>query len=80
MQVLEETTIQQNGFDQSDLDHIFCNCSPEVAICGTNISSEDDMEEWDEYSEDMCIVCMELDKANYPCSKCGFKYSDEKEK
>lgn len=75
-QVLEETNIQSNNFYNSDLDHIFCTCSPELAICGTDISSEDDLGEWDDYSENMCIVCLELDKANYPCSKCGFTYQD----
>lgn len=77
-QILEQTTTTTDG-SEFELDHIFCTCNPNLAICGKDITDEIDLSiflEWEDYTDDTCIVCMELDKANHPCENCGFTYDD----
>lgn len=50
-----------------DLNHIYCPCDPDIALCGTDISdyafAEDD--------ETDCVVCTDLEDADAPCARCG---------
>lgn len=59
---------------ESDLDHIYCNCTPNLGLCGTNLIHEPDNEEWEDYSDNTCLVCKYLDEENFPCKFCGFTY------
>lgn len=69
--ILDETTTSRGGHDD-DLDHLFCCCSPDLALCGTDISDEPVCED-DEDQDNPCVVCVDLEAAI--CSRCGFGLS-----
>lgn len=50
-----------------DLNHLYCPCDPDTAVCGIDISghAEGDFEEAD------CVVCADLEETNAPCARCG---------
>lgn len=52
-----------------DIVHLYCECDPDTALCGLDIS---DMREATEANDDMCVVCWDLfDPAPPGCGKCG---------
>lgn len=52
-----------------DLDHLFCCCSPEVALCGAALDEVDQCED-DEEQEHPCVVCADL--VAVQCARCGY--------
>lgn len=54
--------------DKTDKDdemvHLFCQCSPERALCGKDLSTATLCDE-----ETECIVCAEFERV--PCERCG---------
>lgn len=58
------------GTEESDLDHVFCGCNPDVALCGIDLSNADYVEgQWSEDDGDFCVVCLDL--CDVPCPTCG---------
>lgn len=51
-----------------DLSHIFCDCSPEVSLCGLDISDQPTAEELGD-DELLCVVCDYEEE--YVCQFCG---------
>lgn len=72
---MSKTSTQTNPADTNsntaEIEHIFCDCDPDIALCSTDISGEEDIGAWDEYSENMCIVCVDLYENQIPCVRCG---------
>lgn len=62
LQLLEEPITCAPG--DSETVHIFCPCSPDMALCGEDLSDVpfDD-------GDDVCVVCADLDRL--PCERCG---------
>jgi hypothetical protein len=61
---VEITKIQINIDD--GLDHLYCDCNPDKALCGT------DLTDW-EFKEDVevgCVVCTAMEYL--PCPICGW--------
>jgi hypothetical protein len=49
-----------------DLVHVVCICDPDTALCGTNATGHD----WlDEDEATTCVVCQDLE--HKPCKRCG---------
>lgn len=46
-----------------DLNHVYC-CDPDVALCGTDISGDEEVE----YDTANCVVCLDLEDAAVACS------------
>lgn len=60
------TTVEERGTlpcTRTDSDHIYCECSPDVTLCGL---PADEMEETDR--QPTCVVCADLDE--YVCERC----------
>lgn len=64
--VLDETSRSRSA-DDDDLDHIFCACDEDHALCGTDVTDAPIIE--DGPVEDECVVCADLDRL--PCERCG---------
>ncbi|MFF8406951.1 hypothetical protein ACF06P_35660 [Streptomyces sp. NPDC015684] len=52
--------------DTSDLTHVACECTPDIALGGTDVS---DVPWNDEREETTCVVCRDLE--DQPCAQCG---------
>lgn len=50
---------------RTDLTHVACDCSPDTALCGVNVSDC----EWTD-GEAGCVVCADLQYV--PCPQCGW--------
>ncbi|GHA01131.1 hypothetical protein ACFOOM_12385 [Streptomyces echinoruber] len=49
-----------------DLTHTVCDCSPDIALCGTDVTNEP----WADGSEEAtCVVCRDLEDQG--CPKCS---------
>lgn len=70
--LVEERLSRSDGDSDDDgLDHITCDCSDDMALCGKDLSEQD----WIVNDEDgkWCIVCLELDKKLAVCPECQKK-------
>jgi hypothetical protein len=46
--------VANNTGNDDDLSHTACNCDPDTALCGADVTDAP----WDdEYDENLCIVC-----------------------
>lgn len=52
---------------KDNLDHLYCPCDEDIALCGTDISEADDLENFPE--DDLCVVCYHL--MGQLCKRCG---------
>jgi Zn finger protein HypA/HybF involved in hydrogenase expression len=50
-----------------DLDHWFCACNRDVALCGADIAGQPESEPV--FTDDDCVVCDDL--LDLPCERCG---------
>ncbi|MFI0897731.1 hypothetical protein [Streptomyces sp. NPDC020983] len=50
-----------------DLDHIYCPCDPDTALCGTDITGATFVDDVDT----ACVVCLDLEETDAPCALCG---------
>ena len=52
--------------DRSDIDHYVCECDPDTALCGFDVSEQD----WlpPEPTPNDCVVCLDL---LGQCPRCG---------
>lgn len=66
MNELTELDSKKSDVDDSTLDHIFCDCNPNIALCGTDISTLDFNTV---IEEDLCVVCKDLEDKS--CDRCG---------
>lgn len=49
-----------------DLVHVACDCDPDTALCGTDVTGQG----WDDDDvETTCVVCRDLEYQ--PCARCG---------
>lgn len=48
-----------------DLAHLYCECDPDVSLCGLDISGEPEATD----PADWCVVCDDLNE--FPCPRCG---------
>ncbi|WP_329214894.1 hypothetical protein OG352_05460 [Streptomyces sp. NBC_01485] len=55
------------GDADDDLTHSVCECTPDIALCGTDMAGA----EWADEDDDVtcCVVCLDLE--DEPCPKCG---------
>ncbi|MFD4258198.1 hypothetical protein ACFWR9_11345 [Streptomyces sp. NPDC058534] len=61
--VATPTTVDQA---HDDLTHVVCYCDPNLALCGTDVTDSD----WvDEDEDTTCVVCVDL--VDQPCPRCG---------
>lgn len=60
-------TVSDAGMDD-ELDHWSCECDPDRALCGREISDLEECEEWSHDAE-VCVVCDDL--VDLPCERCG---------
>ena len=60
-------TAGDTGTDD-ELDHYYCVCDPDRALCGRDISDMKECKEWS-CDADLCVVCDDL--ATRPCERCG---------
>lgn len=51
-----------------DIDHLICECSPDVSLCGLDVSGVPIVD--DDNDDDLCLVCEDLE--HIPCVVCGF--------
>ncbi len=52
--------------DTGDLTHVVCECTPEIALCGADVSGQP----WvDEGEETTCVVCRDLEDLS--CTRSG---------
>ena len=65
--VIDEAAAFRSG-DDDDLDHYYCSCNEDVALCGADISDALDITGSPE-SGDTCVVCIDLDDLS--CERCG---------
>jgi hypothetical protein len=68
MSVVVEQELVHGSTDEidDDIDHMVCECNPDIALCGTNVSEVD----WkDDGSPPDCVVCAAM--ADTPCPYCG---------
>ena len=49
-----------------DLMHAACACTPDIALCGTDVSN---LPWGDDFDETTCVVCRELE--DLACPKCS---------
>lgn len=54
-----------NTSSGDDLDHTYCECDPDVALCGADVSDAPVIVE----PLNPCVVCEDLDPL--PCERCG---------
>lgn len=66
MSVIEQTNSTSPSVDTPDIEHIVCECSPDLALCGIDCS---DMP-WAEREHQPCVVCSDLEPL--PCPRCGW--------
>lgn len=52
-----------------DLDHLFCECLPDLSLCGRDISEDRIVPPEAELSHP-CVVCMDLEEV--ACPRCGY--------
>ena len=57
-----------DGTSDEELDHLYCECSEDIALCGTDLSEAEELSFLLNGAVD-CIVCMDL--VEFPCSRCG---------
>ncbi len=51
------------------VDHYYCPCTPDVAFCGADVSSEPEVSGTE--STNLCALCALVDEDNGPCARCG---------
>jgi hypothetical protein len=56
------------GNDPDEVDHLYCPCTPDLALCGVDVSEEP---EHDVPVNPVCGLCLLLDNADYQCAGCG---------
>ena len=53
-----------------DLDHIYCECTPDIAFCGEDVSTSPIVDE--SSLNEVCALCDVLHEANDGvCARCG---------
>ena len=50
---------------EDDLVHAVCDCDPDTARCGTDVTDQP----WTEDLATSCVVCVDLEWR--PCERCG---------
>jgi hypothetical protein len=65
--VVTEPLSFEDGGDSDDLVHVACDCSEEIALCGTELTFG--VDEWTD--DELCVVCKDLEPL--PCPRCGEK-------
>jgi hypothetical protein len=53
--------------DDDNVSHVVCECDPDLALCGTDVSEAPWLTDEDQDAE--CVVCDDLER--YPCERCG---------
>ncbi|MFK0172650.1 hypothetical protein ACIQU5_28025 [Streptomyces sp. NPDC090306] len=54
-----------DGDDGDGLTHLWC-CDPDTALCGSDLTGDEDL---DDDAEVDCIVCLDLEET--VCPRCG---------
>jgi hypothetical protein len=63
--------IDKPGTDDDDWTHLFCDCDPDVALCGADLAGVDEVD-YDEPDADECPLCVVIaDVAGDVCARCG---------
>lgn len=63
--------IDKPGTDDDDWTHLFCQCDPDVALCGADLTTADEVDD-DGPWPDECPPCVVLLDANGErCARCG---------
>jgi len=72
VQSLEQGHTGWEGRVIDNLDHLVCDCDPNTALCGTDVTRN----EWAPEPEpgEGCLVCTDL--AQYQCPQCGIDLND----
>jgi len=65
---IEESIEVARTSADDDLDHIYCDCDPDLGLCGSDISAAIFIGD-DEQLDFLCLVCDDL--ADDPCPRCG---------
>lgn len=66
----QATDRPEKSRDGDDLSHVFCQCDPDLALCGRDITGEPKSDEVDWVpDEDTCVVCDDL--TDSLCPRCG---------
>lgn len=69
MIVDEEVMSSKHAPDDDTIEHYYCSCSPNVSLCGLDVSDANDHTDMDTPLEDDCVVC--VDFLETPCERCG---------
>lgn len=57
-----------NNNDDGDILHYYCDCEPEIAVCGKDLTGTAEVEKMGD-NDQLCVVCEEL--FDFPCKRCG---------
>ena len=56
--------------DLPDIIHTVCTfCSPDIALCGEDMSGDEYVDAAQDNDDDECVVCLDLEPL--PCGRCG---------
>lgn len=67
-QMVPETRPADIG-PEEEFDHAICECSPDLAVCGVDVASSDEISE--AQVERLCPLCLLTLEAFWQCSRCG---------
>lgn len=70
LDVVERVEPQLSDGDWDDsVEHYYCYCSPDIGLCGTDLTDAPDHTDMDTPIEDDCVVCIDLFDSD--CPRCG---------
>lgn len=71
---MSNQTLTKPSFTDDDVnepDHVFCECNPNMSLCGVDLTHVEDSGAWDDTTPNMCPMCVHMNDNNLPCSLCG---------
>lgn len=60
-----DTAVKGSWTTDDSLDHYYCECDPDLALCGADLTAVDES-----LDGQMCVVCEDLEAIE--CQTCGF--------
>jgi len=61
---------QQAEDDDDGLCHTYCECDEDIALCGAEVATAEEVDEFIVPADALlCVVCEDLD--GRPCQRCG---------
>lgn len=67
--VEEKVELSDGGGGYSDIEHYYCDCDSDKALCGEDLTDAEDHSNMYTPEEDDCVVCVDL--IEFPCVRCG---------